>query len=589
MNLKSKLLEAQVIAMSVKDNLMNQNLVEGEKKLQELKLKVADCKKTYDQLQLLNKISYTKAFYQDGLIVFEAGNTAIDGGLTAIQAVIPHTKILGLEGEGSFEGGSAENRIQLMIETLDEITPELKQAIDQLDQAVNKISQIETNKYPEYFKGQEVRSRIVSAKKTGTEGIVFIKQFIPVLEELPGILGGRGEEKKYFILFQNDNELRPTGGFLTAYAVVIIKDGKVVPEKSGDIYDLDEKFRAKETFPPSMAKYIKNIYKWNLRDMNINPDFEVSMSKFYENYITIPNHTTDIDGIISVDTNVLSGLLEVIGPVDVPGYGIFSAEIEEECDCPQVVYALSEIITKPTNYIREDRKGVLGPLMQTILQKTYSSPKDYMQDLLELAWTSLSQKNIQVYMFDEKGQAAMETLNGAGKLETPTNGEDFLAIINTNLAGGKSNLFVNYEVRQTAELPSNGQLKKKVEITYRNSGKPSNCDLEAGELCLNVTLTDWTRLYVPEGSQIVSSQGFLEDAIQYDEDGFTIIEGYFTLEPEGMAKVIVEYTIPYADTENYKVKIWKQGGVDPFKTLLDVTGGQEEVMVDKDILYSTAF
>src|SRR5690606_8414547 len=112
-----------------------------------------------------------------------------------------------------------------------------------------------------------------------------------------------------------------------------------------------------------------------LRDMNTSPDFKVSMDQFLENYKTIRGEPQDIDGIIALDTHVLTELLTVLGPVEVPGYGTFSAEISPACDCPQVVHALSEIITRPTPYLREDRKGILGPMMRAILTKSYGAPR----------------------------------------------------------------------------------------------------------------------------------------------------------------------------------------------------------------------
>ena len=74
---------------------------------------------------------------------------------------------------------------------------------------------------------------------------MFIKFFNQISKNDVEIAGGKGERKKYLILFQNDNELRPTGGFLTAYAVVFVENGKVSPEKSDDIYELDKKFSRK--------------------------------------------------------------------------------------------------------------------------------------------------------------------------------------------------------------------------------------------------------------------------------------------------------------------------------------------------------
>jgi hypothetical protein len=302
----------------------------------------------------------------------------------------------------------------------------------------------------------------------------------------------------------------------------------------------------------------------------------------------IPGEPDNIDGIIAVDTELLTDLVEVVGPIEIPGYGTFSAQTDPRCDCPQIIYALSEIITRPTPYLRDDRKGILGPLMSSILTKIYSSPRTYMADLFNIALTDIEGRHIQMYFINEEFQKAVETINAAGRLTQTEKAQDFLAIVNANLGGAKSHLFIDYDVTQTVSEPVDGKITKTVEITYKNDHKADNCNLEAGLLCLNSTLRDWTRLYVPEGSELVEAQGFTNEAKVYDENGFTVFDGFFTLEPMAQAKLKLTYTVPYTD-ETYKIKLWKQGGIDPIPTIMDVTGGQEEVIVNKDLIYETEF
>jgi len=589
MEMKSQTLEAKAIAQQAYDNFKAQNLPETQNKINELKGKLDQIKGTYAKLSFYQKIPYAKDYYMDGVHGLKSAEYGLEASSQTIDALVPYADVLGFEGEGSFTGGTAEDRIRILIETLDKIMPEFDKINENLNLAEAELAQIDASRYPEKFREIEVRSQLAQVQDTAKNATQALTEFRPVIKELPTIAGGRGERKKYLILFQNDNELRPTGGFLTAYAVVYIDNGKVTPEKSDDIYELDKKFYNKVEIPEELGRYLTTEKYWNLRDMNISPDFKTSMDQFFENYQTLKGEPDNIDGIISVDTEVLTQLLTILGPVEVPGYGTFSAEIDERCDCAQVVYALSEIITRPTPYLREDRKGVLGPLMQAILQKTYGAPKQHWPQLFELVWKSMEGRHLQMYFVDEKSQTAAEAVNAAGRM-IPYEDGDFLAIVNANLGGAKSNLFTNYEVKQFInDAPQDGRITKKVEISYKNTRKADNCNLEAGELCLNSTLQDWTRLYLPEGSQLISAQGFTKEAKEYDEAGFHVIDGYFTLEPMAAAKIIVEYTVPYEDNEMYRVKLWKQGGISPVKTLIEVTGGQEEVILDKDTVYEVEF
>ena len=63
-----------------------------------------------------------------------------------------------------------------------------------------------------------------------------------------------------------------------------LEDGKVTPEKSDDIYELDKKFTKRIAIPDALGRYLTTEKYWNLRDMNISPDFKESMDQFFEHY-----------------------------------------------------------------------------------------------------------------------------------------------------------------------------------------------------------------------------------------------------------------------------------------------------------------
>jgi len=587
--LKSQAQEVEILARGSYDAFKAQNLPETEAKLQQVQDKFQGVKATYQKLSFYGKIPIIGAYYQDGENALIAAEHGIAAGLKGSKAITPYADVLGFKGEGTFAGGTAENRIKILIETLDKVEPVFDEIIGELTLANEALAKINPQRYPVSFQNKEVRPKLMAIQKTSADSLQMIGEFKPVIQQLPSIAGGKGQRRKYLVLFQNNNELRPTGGFLTAYAVIYVEDGKVALEKSDDIYELDKKFAKKIAIPVELGKYLTTEKYFNLRDMNISPDFKISMDQFFENYQTIKSEPSNVDGIIAIDTEVLKKLVAILGPIEIPGYGTFSAEIDKRCDCPQIVYALSEIITKPTPYLRADRKGILGPMMQTILNKAYGAPKQLWPQLFEMAWQSLEGRNIQMYFMNEQDQAAALAVNAGGRMLAPANGKDFLAIVDANLGGAKSNLFVDYEVKQVVSKPENGQLTKTVEITYRNTRKGDNCNLEAGLLCLNSTLHDWNRLYLPAGTKLIEAKGYTKTAKTYEENGFVVVDGFFNLEPLGTAKLIFTYTVPYADADNYEVTLWKQGGIDQIQVLMDVEGGEEQLTLVKDQVYTTKF
>ncbi|OGJ16617.1 MAG: hypothetical protein A2632_00960 [Candidatus Pacebacteria bacterium RIFCSPHIGHO2_01_FULL_46_16] len=586
--LRSQAAVAQVLTQETYSHFKAQNLPPVQENLTKIDTQLAEMKATYAQLAFYAVLPIVRNYYLDGEHAFVAAQSGLSAARKSIDTIVPYADVLGFSGEGSFQGGTAEDRLKIVLETLDKIAPILDEIATDLIIAETELAQIAPQRYPETVQGMPVRAAILQTQGISSAAVDAVTEFRPVIEQLPSIAGARGERKKYLVLFQNDAELRPTGGFLTAFAVINVENGKVEPEKSDDIYELDKKYKTKLPIPEELGRYLITEKSWNLRDMNISPDFKVSMDQFFPQYSKVPGEPNNVDGIITVNTKVLTDLLSVLGPVEVPGYGLFSSKIDPRCDCPEIIYILSEIITRPTPYLRDDRKGVIGPLMRSVLTKAYASPKTVWPQLFQTGMDNIASRHIQFYFLDEKAQQTAEVINAAGRLK-PVPDSDFLAIVNANLAGAKSNLFVTYEVEQTVSAPQDGFITKQLEITYKNSRQSDNCNLEAGLLCLNSTLKDWTRIYVPQGSTLVSSEGFKEAASMSEELGFSVINGFFTLEPLGTAKIKLEYKVPYANDKQYQLQIWKQGGIDNFPLLLDTAGNQEQLDITKDTAYSTTF
>ena len=578
----------QFTGQAVAQQLSAQNLPGAKAELEKIPAELENIKTEYHKLSFLGILPIVKNYYQDGLAGFTSAEAGLKAAQRAIFAVEPYADVLGLNGQapGVAGSGTAENRIKLILDTLDKAMPELDAISSDMQIADTALQQIDANRYPEKIGTQPIRSVIVQAQSFSKSALTAITEFRPVIEQIPVMAGGRGKRLKYLVLFQNDNELRPTGGFLTAFSTIFIEDGKVTPETSDDIYALDTKYRSRLPIPEALGRYLTTEKYWNLRDMNTSPDFKVSMEQFLPNYMKVGDK--NIDGIITVDTEVLKQLLEVLGPVQVPGYGTFSAEIDKRCDCPQVVYALSEIITRPTNYIREDRKGVLGPFMRAVLSKAYDAPSDKNGPLFQAMISAFQGRHIQLYYIDDTLEKAAEAINLAGRMQPPESGEDFFAVVNANLGGAKSNLFITYEMLQQVEAPTEGMIKKTVEITYKNNRRADNCNLEAGLLCLNSTLRDWTRIYVPQGSKLVDATGFTKEAKVYDELGFTVFDGFFILEPNSVAKLKLTYSVPYSK-ENYQLKLWKQGGITDYPLTMEVTGGRDQLTINKDTTYTATW
>ena len=546
-------------AKKIYEATKNQNLPSASEEINKTKLEIEKTQKNLKRLSWTKFIPIIGNYYQDGYHLLTAANYGLDAGKIFTETLSPYADVIGFKGQGSFMGGTAEERITKIVQTIDKISPQLGEVIEKLKLAQNEIESVNPQRYPKSIKGIKIQESLKTAKIFLEEGTELLSKAKPVIEVLPQILG-EPEEKKYLVLFQNDAELRPTGGFWTAYSVLRVEHGKINPVKSDDIYSLDDKFNSHLKAPEPILKYHLNVHYWYLRDMNLSPDFASSAQIFSKHYQTIKNEEK-INGIIAVDTQVLKDILDVLGPVGVSGYGTFSTEIEKKCDCPQVIYQLELLADKPAATLRRGRKDVLGPLMHSILLNALGSAKQTLPKLFNVGMKNLFEKHVFVYLFDEKEQKAIEDFGIAGRIVNFDG--DYLHINDCNFAGAKSNMYVQQEVEKKTEISQDGTVKNTLIIKYKNPQPWSDCNLEAGELCLNGELRDWVRIYVPKGSKLISSEGSELDIVVGEDLEKTVFEGFFTLRPESSRKLQFVYELPQKASkgQEYKLLIQKQGGL----------------------------
>lgn len=562
----------------------SQDLVKAGEELKKTEENLKNLESKLKILSVYQVIPGLRLYYQDAQNGLTAALESVKAGEKILGAVNPYADVLGLKGEGTFTGGTTEDRLVKIVQTIGKITPEVGQAVANLDAARVAMTKIDPKRYPNTFRGVEVRAQIESAKKRLISASETMNNLQPALEVLPQILG-HPDKRQYLVIFQNDTEKRPTGGFMTAYTVLEVDSGKITAGRSEDIYTLDNKFKKRLEAPEPIKKYHKNVSYFYLRDMNLSPDFKESMALFRQYYDEIPGET-EVDGVVTVDTKVLTRLVELLGPIEVPGYGTYTAENDERCNCPNVIYQLELIADEPTHYVKENRKGVLGPLMQQIMAKSLGAGMETFPQLFSTAWRALEQKNILLYFDNPEEQAAAEAIGFAGRIKPVTDG-DYFFLVDTNFGGAKSDLYIEQSVTQDIEVKKDGSVEKTVIVEYKNPEPPDNCNLERKSgLCLNGLYRDWVRVYVPEGSELIEVLGSEVPANSYSEAGKTVFEAFYgdesPLRPLGKSKLVFRYRLPFKVEDNYSLYVQKQPGSKPFEYLINLNGYSQSFLLNED-------
>ena len=544
------------------------------------------------------KLAYTKnlpiigKYYKDGQQILIIAKEGIDTADILVKAIEPYKDFLGVKGSSTSNEKTTEDRISFLTESIEGLIPYLDQIEKKIIIMQTAIDQIDPNRYPEEFKGYKIKSNIIKAQESITEVHKLVKNGQPIFSKISWLLG-KDSPRKYLMIFQNDGELRPSGGFWTAYSTIIVKNGKVTPGTASNIYDLDDKIASKIPAPRLIKDYHIGVPYLNLRDSNLSPDFPTDAQIFLDQYNKAVGKKDTFDAVIAIDTSILVDMVKILGKLDTR-VGTFTAEPDKRCyGCPSIIYEMSWISGRPRNYIEKNRKDFMNPLMSALLANVMGSEKTKMAPLIEAFFKNVNQKHLLVYFPDAEMQEIGNLANITGKIINVENNIDYFHLNDTNFASAKSNFFITQKIKHEITIENN-VAEHKISITYTNPNPASNCNLEKGDLCLNAArYRDLFRFYVPTGSQLIKMTGSEVNPVLYEELGKQVFEGFYgnkyALNAQSNIKTSIQYTSGVKIDSTYTLLLQKQPGTKPVEYELIINGQEQPTfqwVADKTIKFS---
>ncbi len=373
---------------------------------------------------------------------------------------------------------------------LDEIEDRLDAARPHLLAGLVALAKVHPEAVPE-----EQRESVVVAQQvlpTITSAIDQTKSWFGLLRAMLGAERGR----RYLVLFQNNAELRPTGGFIGSFALVDIDRGEIknVTIPGGGSYDLQGSLSLNVAAPQPLRLINP---KWEFQDANWSPDFPTSAAMAQEFYEKAGGPTTD--GVIAITTTVLEKLLAITGPIAMPEYNktITSENFRMEAQ-KAVELEYDRVENKPKQFIADLAPKVLAKLGE-------ADPKQ-LPEVAAILGSALTERDVQVWLADEDEQAQVTKLGWAGGMTTQGGvAGDYLAIVHANVAGQKTDLVMRNDVQHEVQVLPDGSAIATVTMRRTHTG-------EKGAIFTGVRNVDFVRVYVPKGSTIVEAKGFTTPA-----------------------------------------------------------------------------
>lgn len=516
-------------------------------------------------------------YYSDSERFINAGFYAIDALREVEKVVLPFADAAGLKVSPDQELPEQEGLMeafQSWVSIMPEVAGQMDGVIEKVSKIGEELEPINTDKYPESFRGTPVRENIVFIK----DGLSKADDYAPDLKQalvlIPRVLAVDTLVKRYMIIMQNDKEIRPTGGFMTNYATFKIANGLLDSDfTSKDMYSVDltlDLIDATYDFPDPPGPYGKYLLveRWYARDMNYSPDFVTSMDQFLKFYNMAgrinPIEVKPVDGIFAIDTQVISELLEVTGPVTVNGVTYTKDNVVLELE------RIASLALKD----QAGRKRVLGYLMQAMLTNVFESDKNLWPKLIDKGISLAARKHVQAYVFDPEVQALLDKYDVGGRIKQETKG-DYSFVVSTNLGGDKTNWFVTKVVNHKLEKSGDKWLRT-VNIVY-SYNQPD------GEFAPFIKqFKDWVRVYAPIGSEFISVDGSEDGTMTDQESNRVWYSGFITLQPGETKEITFKYYIPsnFVQEKQYDLYIQKQAGINGEKHTVSYDGKNVEVTLE---------
>lgn len=422
-----------------------------------------------------------------------------------------------------------------------------------------------------------------------------------VYDFLPQLMGMEGK-KKYIVLFQNNMELRPGGGFIGSFGILNIDKGKIAEFVIHDVYDADGQLSEHYEPPFQLRRYL-GVSHWFLRDSNFDVDFPKNgaAAAFFYN----AEMKDTVDGVIAVDTEFLRKLLKVLGSLPVIGY---SETVTEEN-----FFLLAESYAQDNFFPGSRQKQDFLKAVTLSLFNRFSLEKNLPYLVLAEVFTeSISEKHL-LFAFPDKNIQQAFSLGGMSSSLNDNREEkdgafnDFLGINEANLGMNKVNYYLDRAVNHSIDLTADGKVTETVSVTHHNKSKDTDkyggvykayirFILPSGAKLQSVMFDGLAQVIIPAVSDPVlfTASGFIPEAgleVESTESEGKTIYGFLHTSNQGTKKTItITYTlqtklVSASPVESYNLRVFKQPGTkeDPYSLSLTYPSGVKILNMSKTL------
>lgn len=504
-----------------------------------------------------------------------------DSAAYALRGLKPALVLMQTEG--------APDRIAGLVHILSQAAPDLQAAQETMAQVSAARAAINNE--------ADLSWRLRQMLGLADEWLPLAQKGLALSTVIPEIMGQNGP-RTYLLIAQNEDERRATGGFISGAGTITVENGRLSEINMLDAYAVDN-FREKpyDVVPPPLADYM-GLDLFLFRDANFWPDFPTSANKAMDLF-SYGQDLPPLDGAIAIDQEFLRLLVAATGPIPL-------ADSDEMISSKNLINKLRDAWASgdegsDTNWVWV-RKAFIGVFANAIRDHIENNPEqiDFILLTQNMA-QALEGRHLQLYLRQPHVQTVLAETGWNGRLANPA-GQDFLAVVDTNMGFNKSNLHVKRETDYHVTLAENGDGNGRLTVTYSHTGTDTGkpCIQEDPEAYqgtpdyLRVAdgcYFNYLRLYLPEtirlteASQHSTAGDFTRTGqpivtngeIEAELPGFTTVSNFFMVPIGKSVASQFRYTLPAISqaqedgNQRYQLFVRKQAGSDPESVTITVT------------------
>lgn len=396
-----------------------------------------------------------------------------------------------------------------------------KQNVSELEEQLKTIEE----KMPRFIPGTAKQTKKLS------ETIELLGQMRGLLAHSDSLFAKDGE-KKYLLLFANNMELRPGGGFIGSFGIVKVKNFTIGNIQIYDVYDADGQLTGHIEPPLPLKKYL-NVPHWFLRDSAFSADFveNYAQAKFF---LDRELNERNFNGSLLLTTTAVQNILKAFGSIPVSDYN-------------ETINASNFYIK--TQYYAEDKffpgstkkKSFLSSLLGSVLVNLETAN---LPTLLNSVKKSFDEKQMVFYTDDSKAQEYFDSQYRSGRIIEPQCSSDANCIVDyilpydANVGVNKANFFVSRSMKLETSIDKDGTIKHTLQILLHNDSP--------AEVYPGGTYSNYFQVLLPKNSIVksVAQNGTEIDEVNEEQDTYKKVGAHVEVAPKKSVLLEIKYSLP---------------------------------------------